>query len=210
MERTTANETFLDEKKYNIWATRTLAVSAEAINYSKLISVYLKKNDQPLDKIEDYMSKYTKDEFCDLLLQFYDIKGAITPEKILKAKKRSLDASNDNLSEYEEQKIFVKWLRDNKIKCAASGNGFVLNTKDNVHYVAKLKAAGMSVGFVDLEVFIGNGKSLYIEMKRKKGGVVSEAQKKWIDWLNNNGYSAKVCHGADEAIEYVRGFLNGE
>ena len=209
MERTTSNETFLDNKKYNIWAIRTGAIVADVINYSKLINAYLKKNDQPLDKIEDYMSKYTKDEFCDLLLQFYDIKGVITPDKILKAKKRSLEGSNDNLSEYEHQKIFVKWLRDNKIKCAASGNGFMLNTKDNIHYVAKLKASGMSVGFVDLEVFIGNGKSLYIEMKRKKGGVVSEEQKKWITWLNDNGYSAKVCHGADEAIEYVRRFIDG-
>ena len=196
----------IEEKQWNIWAIRTGAIVADAINYNKLISAYLKKNDQPLDKSEEYISKYTKDEFCDLLLQFYDIKGVITPEKILSAKKRSLDGSN--LSEYEEQRIFVKWLRDNKIKCAASGNGFVLNTKDNVHYVAKLKAAGMSVGFVDLEVFLGNGKSLYVEMKRKKGGVVSDAQKKWIDWLNDNGYSAKVCKGADEAIEYVKGFLN--
>lgn len=179
---------------------------ADAINYSKLINAYLKKNEQPLDRLEEYMSKYTKDEFCDLLLQFYDIKGVITPDKILKAKKRSLDSSN--LSEYDEQKILVKWLRDNKIKCASSGNGFMLNTKDNIHYVAKLKATGLSKGFPDLEVFIGNGKSLYIEMKRKKGGVVSEEQKKWITWLNDNGYSAKVCHGADEAIEYVRGFID--
>ena len=206
MERTTANETFLDDKKYNIWAIRTGAIVAEAINYSKLINAYLKKNEQPLDRCEEYMSKYTKDEFCDLLLQFYDIKGNITPEKILSAKKRTLDGSN--LSEYDEQKILVKWLRDNKIKCASSGNGFALNTQDNVMYMAKLKASGLSKGFPDLEVFIGNGKSLYIEMKRKKGGVVSEEQKKWITWLNDNGYSAKVCHGADEAIEYVKGFLD--
>lgn len=206
MERTTSNETFLDDKKYNIWAIRTGAIVADAINYSKLINAYLKKNKQPLDRLEEYMSKYTKYEFCDLLLQFYDIKGVITPDKILKAKKRSLDGSN--LSEYDEQKILVKWLRDNKIKCASSGNGFALNTQDNVHYVAKLRATGLSKGFPDLEVFIGNGKSLYIEMKRKKGGVVSEEQKKWITWLNDNGYSAKVCHGADEAIEYVRGFID--
>ena len=206
MERTTANETFLDDKKYNIWAIRTGAIVADAINYSKLINAYLKKNDQPLDKSEEYVSKYTKDEFCDLLLQFYDIKGVITPEKILSAKKRQADGSN--LSEYDEQKIFVKWLRDNKIKCSSSGNGFALDTKNNVHYMAKLRASGLSAGFPDLEVFLGNGKSLYIEMKRKKGGVVSETQQKWITWLNDNGYSAKVCKGADEAIEYVKGFLD--
>lgn len=197
-----------DEKQYNIWAIRTGAIDAEATNYSKLINAYLKKNGQPLDRCEEYMSKYTKGEFCDLLLQFYDIKGEITPQKIAKAKKRTLDGSN--LSEYDEQKILVKWLRDNKIKCASSGNGFALNTQNNVYYVAKLRATGLSKGFPDLEVFIGNGKSLYIEMKRKKVGVVSEEQKKWITWLNDNGYSAKVCHGADEAIEYVRGFIDNE
>ena len=198
----------MDDKQWNIWAIRTGAIVADAINYNKLINAYLKKNEQPLDKSEEYMSKYTKDEFCDLLLQFYDIKGSITPEKILSAKKRQADGSDDNLSEYEEQKTFVKWLRDNKIKCASSGNGFALDTKNNMMYMAKLKASGLSVGFPDLEVFLGNGKSLYIEMKRKKGGVVSEAQKKWIDWLNDNGYSAKVCKGADEAIEYVKGEMN--
>ena len=195
-----------DEKVFNIWAVRNMAIVGQAIEYEKLVAAYLKKNNQSFDGIESYMAKYTKDEFCDLLLQFYDIKGVITPEKILKAKKRSVDGSN--LSEYDEQKILVKWLRDNKIKCASSGNGFALNTQDNVHYVAKLRASGLSKGFPDLEVFIGNGKSLYIEMKRKKGGVVSEEQKKWITWLNDNGYSAKVCHGADEAIEYVRGFID--
>jgi hypothetical protein len=75
--------------------------------------------------------------------------------------------------------------------------------------MAKLVASGLSRGYPDIEVFIGNGKSLYIEMKRKKGGVVSEEQKKWITWLNDNGYSAKVCHGADEAIEYVKNFIGG-
>jgi hypothetical protein len=197
-----------DEKAFNIWAVRNMAIVGQAIEYEKLVAAYLKKNNQSFDGIESYMAKYTKDEFCDLLLQFYDIKGNITPDKILKAKKRTTDGSNDNLSEYEHQKIFVKWLRDNKIKCASSGNGFALNTQDNVMYMAKLKASGLSKGFPDLEVFIGNGKSLYIEMKRKKGGVVSEEQKKWIDWLNDNGYSAKVCHGADEAIEYVKGFID--
>ena len=195
-----------DEKAFNIWAVRNMAIVGQAIEYEKLVAAYLKKNNQSFDGIESYMAKYTKDEFCDLLLQFYDIKGVITPDKILKAKKRSLDGSN--LSEYDEQKILVKWLRDNKIKCASSGNGFALNTQDNVMYMAKLKASGLSKGFPDLEVFIGNGKSLYIEMKRKKGGVVSEEQKKWIIWLNDNGYFAKVCHGADEAIEYVRGFID--
>ena len=43
MERTTANETFLDDKKYNIWAIRAGAIVADAINYNKLINAYLKK-----------------------------------------------------------------------------------------------------------------------------------------------------------------------
>ena len=58
-------------------------------------------------------------------------------------------------------------------------------------------------GYPDLDVFIGNGISLHIEMKRQKGGVVSEAQEKWINWFNNNGYKAKVCYGAEDAKKWI-------
>jgi hypothetical protein len=48
---------------------------------------------------------------------------------------------------------------------------------------------------------------LYIEMKREKGGVVSEAQKKIISYLARHGYSCLVCKGATDASIKVLKFL---
>ena len=48
---------------------------------------------------------------------------------------------------------------------------------------------------------------LAIEMKREKGGVVSDEQQAWIDGLNNAGYKAVVCRGYDEAIKTITEYL---
>lgn len=177
-------------------------------SYVKLINAYCKKTGQEIcsDTVNKYLAQFTKEEFESKLREFYDLPKTITPASILKAKDK-----NDNtvLTEYEEQKAFIKYLRDNKIKCASSGNGYALDTKNNVNYMAKLKATGLSVGFPDVQVFIGQGQTIFVEMKRKKGSVVSEKQKEWIDWLNNNGYIALISYGADEAIKFVKEKING-
>jgi len=175
-------------------------------DYKHKIFAYFKKvkPDEPLDfeLAQHYMTMYTEDDFDNLFKKHFDIKGKnVTVDAIQRAKRKT---NNKVLTEYEEQKNFVKWLRDNKIKCASSGNGYCLDTKNNVQYMSKLKATGLSKGFPDLQVFLGKGKTVYIEMKRTKGGTVSEEQQKWIDYLNNNGYKAYICYGADDAIAIVR------
>ena len=72
-----------------------------------------------------------------------------------------------------------------------------------------LKKQGVKRGVPDmcLPVSRGGYHGLYIELKRQKGGVVSETQKSWIAALNTQGYKAIVCHGAEEAIEQIRGYL---
>ena len=72
-----------------------------------------------------------------------------------------------------------------------------------------LKAQGVKSGVPDmcLPVARGGYHGLYIELKRQKGGVVSETQKSWITALNTQGYKAIICHGAEEAIEQIRGYL---
>lgn len=51
-----------------------------------------------------------------------------------------------------------------------------------------------------LEVF-------FLEMKRVKGGVVSEYQKHWIDSLNKAGTPAFICKGFDEAKKVIDTFI---
>lgn len=175
-------------------------------DYRHKIFAYLKKV-KPGDTIDfnladEYYKKYSEEEFDKLIKQYFDIKGKyVTVDAIQKCKRKT---ANKVLSEYEEQKNFVKWLRDRKIKCSSSGNGFCLDTKNNIYYMAKLKATGLSKGFPDLQVFLGKGKTVFIEMKRKKDSTLYEEQKEWINWLNNNGYKAYICYGADEAIAAIK------
>jgi len=42
-----------------------------------------------------------------------------------------------------------------------------------------------------------------IEMKRSKGGRVSDAQRYWLRTLNLAGVEAHVCRGCAEAIQFV-------
>ena len=52
-------------------------------------------------------------------------------------------------------------------------------------------------------VYGKNHRLVAIEMKRRKGGVTSENQKKWIKTLNEAGIQTVVCKGCDAAIEFI-------
>ena len=65
----------------------------------------------------------------------------------------------------------------------------------------KLKKAGVKKGVPDLFLPVARGgfHGLWIEMKRKKGGRVSDEQKQWIADLEGEMYRCFVAHGAEEA-----------
>lgn len=82
----------------------------------------------------------------------------------------------------------------------------------------KLKAEGMKAGVPDLclpwpvlpfDRTIGWYHGLYIEMKTK-GGRLSADQKDWLEYLHGVGYKAVTAWSADEAIEAIEEYLNGE
>ncbi|CUU89298.1 VRR-NUC domain [Campylobacter hyointestinalis] len=104
--------------------------------------------------------------------------------------------------EEQEQMKFVSWLRINKIRHIHVAN----ERMASVIYKKKLKALGTYAGFPDLMIFLAN-RTLFIEMKRsdKRLSRVSKEQSEWLEFLNllDEG-SAKVCYGADEAIEFVK------
>ena len=131
-------------------------------------------------------------------------------------------ANIDNPTEDQEQEAFVQWLR---LK------GYPHFRVPNETYTrswsqkAKNKKLGVSSGVPDLFVVIPDQHFAYgdnikphnppiqtneyrhrlvaIEMKRKKGGVTSENQKKWIKTLNEAGIQTVVCKGCDAAIEFI-------
>ena len=51
---------------------------------------------------------------------------------------------------------------------------------------------------------------LWIELKRKQGGRLSEYQSEWLDALNQQGYRAEVCCGWEEASRVIMNYLTAE
>lgn len=75
-----------------------------------------------------------------------------------------------------------------------------------------LKKQGVKRGVPDmcLPVPRGGFNGLYIELKRVKGGTVSDEQGAWINALNAQGYRAVVCCGAQEAIKTIREYMGAK
>jgi len=76
------------------------------------------------------------------------------------------------------------------------------------HY---LRLEGVKAGVPDicLPVPRGGYGALYIELKRKRGGVVSKEQKKWVEGLNAVGNKAVVCRGFEEARDAIIAYMKG-
>lgn len=92
--------------------------------------------------------------------------------------------------------------------------GVVFNHSPNegrreVQYTHQLKQMGMRPGFPDFFIYEARGKyhGLAIELKRRKGGTVSPAQKQVLAELNERGYRAEVARGFDEAREIIDNYL---
>ena len=75
---------------------------------------------------------------------------------------------------------------------------------------ARFKAEGVKAGVPDLFLPVSRGPyhGLFIEMKRQKGGKVSDAQKAWIAALIDQGYLAVVCYGWKDAAELIEDYLD--
>ena len=54
----------------------------------------------------------------------------------------------------------------------------------------------------------GNYHGLWIELKRKKNAICSVNQKVWIEKMQNLGYAAYFCYGADEAIKCIKTYMD--
>lgn len=121
-----------------------------------------------------------------------------------------------NPLEDDECIAFSDWLKANNIPHAHIANESRSSSKSAMIRGAKLKRMGQSRGVWDYEVFIPikgiTGRidcyeMVKIEMKRRKGGVVSQEQKTWGKIYELSGIQCKVCHGADEAIAFINKYL---
>ena len=114
------------------------------------------------------------------------------------------------LKEKNEQALFVRYCDLKGINCVHIPNGMPLGgIKNKYAYINMLKSQGMRVGFPDLIVFAKNKKydMLFLEFKREKLGKLSQKQKDWINWLNENGYYARSVKGNKEAVQVLEDYL---
>lgn len=102
-----------------------------------------------------------------------------------------------------EQKVVVDWLRLKGIGVFSVPNGAVIGGHNKWALVNKLKNEGLLPGAPDL-VLINRSPAGYlpvaIEMKRARGGVLSDDQKTVIRQLQLAGWVVLVPEGAADAI----------
>lgn len=113
------------------------------------------------------------------------------------------------LSEHDEQTLLIKWFDiqyKNKFVLFSIPNG----GQRNLLVAKKMKAEGVRAGVPDLFLAVPNKDyaGLFIEMKKEKGGVVSEYQKIMLSRLEQAGYKCSVCKGFEKAKKEIEEYLN--
>lgn len=115
--------------------------------------------------------------------------------------------------EDDEAVVFADWLRGRGYPHTHIANEIGGSTRTAKVRALKAKKMGQNAGVWDYEIFvpaIKDGKitayqEVRIELKRQKGGRVSEAQKWWGGVYVAAGIPCAVCKGAAEAIRFVQG-----
>ena len=108
-------------------------------------------------------------------------------------------------TEDQEQIALATWLTKQGIRFYAIANG----GKRNLREAVKLKRTGLSPGVPDICIPIPSGcyHGLYIELKRERGGRVSNEQVEWLEFLRSKGYWADVAFGFEDAKKIVLYYL---
>lgn len=115
---------------------------------------------------------------------------------------------NNTPTEAQEQIALIEWCDLMRIKIMHIPN----EGKRTLYVGRELARMGLRRGVPDLFVPAARQgfHGLFIELKRTKGGRVSDNQQKWIDLLNRRGYRAVVCYGADEAIKEIKSYFGAK
>lgn len=111
-----------------------------------------------------------------------------------------------NNKEHQEQVAFVKWFKSSfpdLIIFSIPNDG--KRTNGN-----RMVATGLMSGVADLQILLPNGKSVFIEMKKEKGGKLSNSQLDFIDKAQNLGHTVIIGNGCKEAsfkfLEFLKEF----
>lgn len=117
------------------------------------------------------------------------------------------------MGEHDEQVAVVDYLNSRypNVLFWATPNGAHLagNIRQRSAAMNKLKAEGFLPGVADIIIFEPRGEysAMFLEMKRVKGGEVSENQDWFLAQIEERGGFGVVAHGFDEAKEFIDDYL---
>ena len=98
-------------------------------------------------------------------------------------------------------------------RCTLPGIDMLYATLNGVRLpiglAVKMSKAGLKRGPLDINLDVARGDKfgLRIEMKRIKGGVISDEQIAWAARLREEGYLAVTAYGASQAIKIIAEYL---
>jgi hypothetical protein len=122
-------------------------------------------------------------------------------------------------TEFEEQATTIKWAREMAVFFSDYRlellHGDSSGVRVPIGCALKMKRAGSIKGWPDLFLAVPCESrpgqyyccGLFIELKRRHGGVVSADQRAVHDLLRKQGYRVEVCRGSDEAIQTIIDYL---
>ena len=122
-------------------------------------------------------------------------------------------------SEHDEQAALFAWADLNQRKYPALKLLFAIPNGGHRHIAValKLKAEGVKAGVPDIFLPVSRFLSrkdryysyhgLFIEMKRRKGGVVGPSQGEWVEKLKEQGYMCEVANGFEAAKKIIEDYL---
>jgi hypothetical protein len=145
----------------------------------------------------------------------------VNPEfmnNVADAKPRAPRQASTIPSEHEEQKAVVAWwglqgkawgYPRNALFAIPNAQALIKFADNPNAFLTYLKVEGMRDGMLDLMLAVpANGRhGLFIEMKRSKGGVVSDEQSANVEMFTRLGYDASVRHGAEAGIAAIKTYL---
>lgn len=111
-------------------------------------------------------------------------------------------------TEHYEQSLLIKWFRLQHPLLANCLFAIPNGGHRHITTAVKLKEEGVLAGVADLFLMIPRGKhhGMFIEMKAK-GGITSQAQKKFLAIAEIMGYAVTVSHGFEMAKRDIEKYL---
>ena len=104
-------------------------------------------------------------------------------------------------TEQQEQTLFVSWVRLQYPKSLifAIPNG----GKKSILEAVAFKRTGTVAGVPDL-IFLHDNRTIFIEMKRQKKGVISKVQKTIIAQIEDLGHIVIIAYGATDGMNKIK------